>query len=111
MTDNKLQAAIDRRINDTYSEGGTGIIEHMEDDATLATAFIERHLAGATGTEAKIIDLIYVRQKIGILKYGTTVADNPLTLVEWLRHARDEALDQAIYLERAASEIEQEDGK
>ena len=46
MTDIQLQAAIDRRISDTYSEGVDGIHERLDDDATLATAFIERHLAG-----------------------------------------------------------------
>jgi hypothetical protein len=46
MTDSKLQAAIDRRINDTYSEGVDGIHERLDDDSKLATAFIERHLAG-----------------------------------------------------------------
>ena len=59
-----------------------------------------------TGIEAKICELVASRQRLGVAKYGVTVAANPLSLVEWLRHARDEALDQAIYLERAASEIE-----
>lgn len=51
---------------------------------------------------------IAARQRLGIQKYGTTVAGNPLILREWLQHAYEEALDQAIYLKRAISEMEGE---
>lgn len=60
----------------------------------------------ATGTEAQVIADITRRQQFGIGKYKTTVADNPLSLKEWLNHAYLEALDQAIYLRRAIAEIE-----
>lgn len=40
-----------------------------------------------TGIEAMVCDDITKRQQLGIQKYGTTVADNPLTHVEWLQHA------------------------
>lgn len=61
----------------------------------------------ATGTEAAVCRDIAERQEKGIQKYGTTVADNPLTLVEWLQHAYEETLDQAIYLKRAIEELRQ----
>lgn len=38
---------------------------------------------------------------MGLAKYGTTVADNPLSHEQWLRHAYEEALDLAVYLRRA----------
>lgn len=60
-----------------------------------------------TGTEAAVCDDIARRQAMGVRKYGTTVADNPLTLRAWLQHAYEETLDQAIYLKRAISEIDQ----
>ena len=40
------------------------------------------------------------RAEVGLAKYGTTVADNPLTHEQWLRHAYEEALDLAVYLRR-----------
>ena len=43
---------------------------------------------------------------MGIAKYGTTVADNPLSLRQWLQHAFEETLDKAIYLKRAIAEID-----
>lgn len=58
-----------------------------------------------TGIEARVCADIATRQQAGITKYGTTVADNPLTLKEWLQHAYEECLDQAIYLKRALSQL------
>ena len=59
-----------------------------------------------TGIESEVCDDIASRQAKGIAKYGTTVADNPAALKEWLQHAYEETLDQAIYLKRAIREIE-----
>lgn len=59
----------------------------------------------AEGTEQKVIALIEQRQRLGIAKYGTTVADNPLTLKEWLQHQLEELLDAAIYVQRAIDEL------
>jgi hypothetical protein len=58
------------------------------------------------GTELAMCNDIANRQKLGLNKYGTTVADNPLTLKQWLQHAYEECLDQAVYLKRAIEEIE-----
>lgn len=58
------------------------------------------------GIEAMVCTEIAARQSKGIAKYGTTVADNPLSLRQWLQHAYEEALDQAIYLKRAIAEID-----
>jgi hypothetical protein len=59
----------------------------------------------ATGTEAAVCADIAERQRLGIAKYGTTVADNPLTLEQWLTHAYEECLDQAVYLKRCIAEV------
>lgn len=59
-----------------------------------------------TGTEARVCADIAERQRLGTLKYGTTVEANPLPLREWLRHAYEETLDQAIYLRRALEEMQ-----
>ncbi|MCO5338598.1 hypothetical protein [Delftia tsuruhatensis] len=59
-----------------------------------------------TGIEALVCADIAQRQSQGIAKYGTTVAENPLELRQWLQHAYEEALDQAIYLRRAMAELD-----
>lgn len=59
-----------------------------------------------TGTEAKVCDLIAQRQRLGVTKYGTTVAANPLSLRQWLQHGLEEALDLAVYLQRSIEELD-----
>jgi len=61
-----------------------------------------------TGTERRVCEDIASRQELGIRKYGTTVSDNPLELLEWLQHAYEEALDMAIYLRRTIEQLEQD---
>jgi hypothetical protein len=59
-----------------------------------------------TGIEAIVCKEIARRQQLGIKKYGITVADNPLALIEWVRHAKEEALDLAIYLTKLQATLE-----
>lgn len=54
--------------------------------------------------EEYIVEEIRRRRKHGLQKYGQSVDDNKLTLIQWLQHAKEECLDQAIYLERAIRE-------
>lgn len=42
----------------------------------------------------------------GLVKYGVTTERKDLTRGEWLRHAQDEALELAVYLERLIGEEE-----
>lgn len=59
-----------------------------------------------TGIEALVCEDIAKRQALGIAKYGVTVAGNPLPLRDWLLHAYQECLDQAVYLRRAIAELD-----
>lgn len=63
-------------------------------------------MTNPTGTEAKVCALIAKRQALGVAKYGTTVASNPLVLREWLQHQLEELLDAAVYVQRAIDELE-----
>lgn len=63
---------------------------------------------GATETDPivdAVINDLNSRSAVGIKKYGTTLDGNPLSLREWLEHAYQETLDQALYLKRAMKEI------
>ena len=57
-------------------------------------------------TVRKVVDLFQERSAKGIEKYGTTLAGNPLSLIEWLEHAKEEAMDQVLYLQRAIDELD-----
>lgn len=59
-----------------------------------------------TDIEQQVCSDILARQKVGLAKYGVSVAESPLPLKEWMNHAYQECLDQAIYLKRAIAEIE-----
>jgi hypothetical protein len=59
-----------------------------------------------TGVEAAVCEDIARRQQTGIAKYGTTVAENPLELREWLILLYEELLDAAVYARRAIFELE-----
>lgn len=57
-------------------------------------------------TETTVIEMIRERQELGINKYGTTVARNPLELRQWLQHNLEETLDSAIYQMRCLQELD-----
>lgn len=59
-----------------------------------------------TGIEAQVCEDIARRQQFGLHKYGTTVAQNPLELRQWLQHQYEELLDAAVYTRRAMSELD-----
>ena len=74
---------------------------------TIETLDTQGGFIRATGTEAEVCKDIARRQALGLAKYGTTVRENPLALGQWLQHAYEECLDQAIYLKRAIGELDQ----
>ena len=48
----------------------------------------------------RLIDELQARDRKGFAKYGTTLDRTDLTRLEWLQHAKEEALDLACYLEK-----------
>lgn len=59
--------------------------------------------------EAVRADLLE-RSKVGIAKYGFTLAGNQGDLRYWLQHAYEETLDHANYLKRAIMELDKQNG-
>ena len=57
-------------------------------------------------TEAEVVKDILARQQLGLKKYGTSVAQNPLELRQWLQHSYEEKLDDAVYMKRAIQELD-----
>lgn len=91
-----------------YAHRGTAI--NLIDPDTGHTMMVPGRIYAkeptATGTEAEVCKDIAERQQGGITKYNTTVRENPLSLRQWLQHAYEECLDQAVYLKRAMEEID-----
>lgn len=76
----------------------------MGADVTVGVFFPE-------GTEAEVCADIARRQQLGKSKYGTTVAENPLSLRCWLQHQYEELLDAAVYCKRAIAEIDAQEAR
>jgi hypothetical protein len=45
------------------------------------------------------------RSEAGMRKYGVTMLRDDVSTVEWLRHAQEEALDFAVYIERIIHDL------
>tara|TARA_R110000822_G_scaffold82893_3_gene195703 strand:+ start:2615 stop:2818 length:204 start_codon:yes stop_codon:yes gene_type:complete len=56
--------------------------------------------------EYKVCTKITQRAALGKEKYGTTMERDDLTPLEWLKHAQEEAMDLAVYLEKLIQELE-----
>jgi hypothetical protein len=48
----------------------------------------------------RIASLLRSRSETGIRKYGTTLDRTDLSVKQWIDHAIEECLDQALYLQR-----------
>jgi hypothetical protein len=47
-----------------------------------------------------VVNQLRDRSEVGIKKYGTTLNDNNLSTKEWIEHAKQEAMDFVLYLEK-----------
>jgi len=50
--------------------------------------------------EDEVCEKIQGRAAVGKEKYGVTMETAPLTTMEWLTHAQEEAMDLAVYLQK-----------
>jgi len=50
--------------------------------------------------EESVIHKIRARREMGLKKYGCSMERCDLSRAEWLKHAQEEAMDFAIYLEK-----------
>lgn len=53
-----------------------------------------------------VCDMLQNRAQVGLKKYGVDTTRQDLTHIEWLKHAQEEALDLAVYLQRIITDLE-----
>jgi len=53
----------------------------------------------------KVYSKYQERSNQGIKKYGTTLENNTLPLMEWLNHLQEELMDATLYIEKLKQEI------
>ena len=56
--------------------------------------------------EDSVSEKLKNRAEIGLKKYGVTMERTDLKTLDWLRHAQEEAMDMAVYLERLIQDKE-----
>lgn len=72
----------------------------------FASAVIDKNIGPDRNVET-VRQMLLDRSVTGLNKYGTTTERTDLTRAQWLRHAQEEALDLAVYLQKL---IEAENG-
>jgi len=50
--------------------------------------------------EDEVCEKIKARSDVGKKKYGVTMENAPLSRLQWLIHAQEEAMDLAVYLQK-----------
>lgn len=55
----------------------------------------------------KVLQRVKDRSTAGMRTYGVPMTRPDVTTIEWLRHAQEEALDLAVYLERVIRDLEE----
>jgi len=58
--------------------------------------------------EEKVVEQIRERSQVGKNKYGVTMERTDLTLLDWVQHAQEEAMDLAVYLEKIKEKLNEE---
>lgn len=53
----------------------------------------------------KVMTRYYERSNAGIKKYGTTLENNSLPLMDWLNHLQEELMDATLYIEKLKQDI------
>ena len=53
-----------------------------------------------SSVENKVCIKILDRAEVGEKKYGTTMDRTDLSTADWIKHAQEEAMDLAVYLEK-----------
>jgi hypothetical protein len=53
-----------------------------------------------------VIDLFEARSEQGMTRYGTSMAGNMKTTLEWIADAQEELMDAILYLERLKGDLD-----
>lgn len=61
-----------------------------------------------SSVENKVCIKILDRAEVGENKYGKTMERKDLSTIDWVKHAQEEAMDLAVYLEKILELLTQE---
>lgn len=58
-----------------------------------------------SGVEKRVCEFIAQRQQFGLAKYKTSVEANPLSVIDWVQHFREELADALVYATKMQEEM------
>jgi hypothetical protein len=77
-----------------------------KDDYTVIPGTDYKVYQEADPVVRRVVDLFHKRSRVGLVKYGVSMADNPLPTLAWLQHAQEELMDAILYLERLKQDLQ-----
>ena len=91
--------------------------EEQQSSKKLSKKLTESHTIASDSTSFSIrypqdsiieqlLNKIKDRSEAGLKTYGVPMSRDDVSTLEWLKHAQEEALDLAVYLERIISDLE-----
>lgn len=54
----------------------------------------------------QVVDKFNERSRRGIEKYGTSLQDAELSMIEWLTHLQEELMDATLYIQKLKNELQ-----
>lgn len=81
--------------------------EELTDTPASRRKFLRPYLNDAI--VVSVLERIKTRADAGMSKYGVPMTRTDVDAVQWLRHAQEEALDLAIYLERIIGDLQEKE--
>ena len=74
--------------------------EMNEDDRWTMDSTYTHHKIPKDPIVEKVIDTMRARSRDGVIKYGTTLYDNPDGFYKFLNHLQEELMDAVLYIEK-----------
>ena len=101
------------RVVMEYDAPVQGVMEILRADEVYILHQPPRPFESGDAIVDAVRERLLNRSLAGQLKYGQKMTRDDLRLSDWIRHAQEECLDQAVYLERLGREVKmnEDDGK
>ena len=82
----------------------TYLDEHIRDIVVTDARVLEFPKLTEDSIVNNVIESFIERSNVGFTKYGTNLDRKDLSVLEWIQHAQQEAMDFVLYLEKLKQE-------
>ena len=82
----------------------TYLDEHLRDIVVTDARVLEFPKLTGDSIVNNVIESFIERSNVGFAKYGTNLDRKDLSVLDWISHAQQEAMDMILYLEKLKQE-------